>query len=97
MLTENRDMETMFIMPDGIRTNEEWIIWLLGKELPGKAGADMLVQRTHLSMEQVEEAVRNLERVRAVRAERQDGVLSRIFMLPGGKTALLELKDRLGR
>jgi hypothetical protein len=87
----------MFITPDGIRTNEEWIVWLLGEEFHEKAGADMLVQRTHLSMDQVEEAVRNLERIRAVRAERHDGVLSRVFMLPGGKTMLLELKDRLDR
>jgi hypothetical protein len=87
----------MFIMPDGIRTNEEWIVWLLGEEFHDKAGADMLVQRTHLSMDQVEEAVRNLERIRAVRAEREDGVLSRVFILPGGKTMLLELKDRLDR
>ena len=87
----------MFIMPDGIRTNEEWIVWLLGEEFHDKAGADMLVQRTHLSMDQVEEAVRNLERIRAVRAEREDGVLSRAFILPGGKTMLLELKDRLDR
>jgi hypothetical protein len=87
----------MFIMPDGIRTNEEWIVWLLGEEFHDKAGADMLVQRTHLSMDQVEEAVRNLERIRAVRAERDDGVLSRVFILPGGKTMLLELKDRLDR
>ena len=85
----------MFITPDGIRTNEEWIIWLLGEEFHEKAGADMLVQRTHLSMDQVEEAVRNLERIRAVRAERKDGVLSRVFMLPGGRTFLLDLKDRL--
>jgi hypothetical protein len=87
----------MFIMPDGIRTNEEWIVWLLGEEFHDKAGADMLVQRTHLSLDQVEEAVRNLERIRAVRAEREDGVLSRVFILPGGKTMLLELKDRLDR
>jgi hypothetical protein len=87
----------MFIMPDGIRTNEEWIVWLLGEEFHDKAGADMLVQRTHLSLDQVEEAVRNLERIRAVRAEREDGVLSRVFILPGGKTMLLELKDRLQR
>jgi len=88
-------MKIMFITPDGIRTNEEWIIWLLGEEFHEKAGADMLVQRTHLSMDQVEEAVRNLERIRAVRAERKDGVLSRVFMLPGGRTFLLDLKDRL--
>jgi hypothetical protein len=87
----------MFIMPDGIRTNEEWIVWLLGEEFHDKAGADMLVQRTHLSLDQVEEAVRNLERIRAVRAEREDGVLSRVFILPVGKTMLLELKDRLDR
>ncbi len=90
-------MKTMFITPDGIRTNEEWITWLLGEEFHDKAGAEMLVQRTHLSMDQVEEAVRNLERIRAVRAERKDGVLSRVFMLPGGRTLLLDLKDRLQR
>jgi hypothetical protein len=90
-------MKTMFITPDGIRTNEEWITWLLGEEFHEKAGADMLVQRTHLSMDQVEEAVRNLERIRAVRAERKDGVLSRVFMLPGGRTLLLDLKERLQR
>jgi len=85
----------MFIMPDGIRTHEEWIVWLLGEEFHEKAGVDMLVQRTHLSPDQIEEAVRNLERIRAVRAERQDGVLVRIFMLPGGRALLLDLKDRL--
>jgi hypothetical protein len=89
------DQETMFMMPDGIRTNEEWITWLLGEEFHEKAGADMLVQRTHLSMEQVEEAVRNLERVKAVRAERQGGVLFRVFMLPYGRSLFRELKGRL--
>jgi hypothetical protein len=93
----NRDREIMFIMPDGIRTNEEWMIWLLGKEFHEKAGADMLVQRTHLSMEQVEEAARNLERIKAVRTERQGGVLTRVFMLPYGKTLLRELEVRLER
>ena len=86
----------MFIMPDGIRTNEEWITWLLGEEFHEKAGADMLVQRTHLSTGQVEEAVRNLERVKAVRAERKGGELSRIYMLPYGRSLFNELKDRLG-
>ena len=90
------DKDTMFIMPDGIRTNEEWITWLLGEEFHEKAGADMLVQRTHLSAEQVEEAVRNLERVKAVRAERQGGVLLRIFMLPYGRSLFGELRGRLG-
>ncbi|MBP1927467.1 hypothetical protein J2741_000014 [Methanolinea mesophila] len=87
----------MFITPDGIRTNEEWIIWLLGEEFHEKAGAEMLVQRTHLSPEQVDEAVRNLERVKALRAERQAGVLSKVFMLPYGRTLVADLKERLGR
>jgi hypothetical protein len=94
-LTE--DQETMFITPDGIRNNEEWITWLLGEEFHEKAGADMLVQRTHLSPEQVEEAVRNLERIKAVRAERQGGVLSRVFLLPYGRSLFNELKGRLER
>jgi hypothetical protein len=86
----------MFIMPDGIRTNEEWVIWLLGEEFHEKAGADMLVQRTRLTFGQVEEAVRNLERVKALRAERKAGVLSKVYMLPYGRTLFTELKDRTG-
>lgn len=74
----------MFLTPDFVRNNEEWIIWLLGSEFHAKADFQALVQRTRLLEEQIDEAVRNLERVKAVRVERDAGAVRSVIMLPGG-------------
>lgn len=59
--------------PDFIRTNEEWVIWLLGEEFHNRATPGQLEERTRLLPEQVDEALRNLERVRALRVVRIPG------------------------
>ena len=84
----------MFLTPDFIRTNEEWIIWLLGSEFHTKATFQALIQRTRLLEDHIVEAVRNLERVRAVRVERQGGTITSVIMLPGGDLLFEELLHR---
>lgn len=84
----------MFLTPDFINNNEEWIIWLLGSEFHSKAGFQALIQRTRLLENQIEEAVRNLERVKAVRVDRETGTIVSVIMLPGGDHLF---KDLLGR
>ncbi len=59
--------------PDFIHTNEEWVIWLLGEEFPSHASPQQLIERTRLLAEQVDEAVRNLERIKAVKVVRIPG------------------------
>jgi len=59
--------------PDFIPSNEEWVIWLLGEEFHTHATPRQLQERTRLLPEQVDEVVRNLERIRAVRVVRMPG------------------------
>jgi hypothetical protein len=61
--------------PDFIQTNEEWVIWLLGEEFHTHATPRQLEERTRLLPAQVDEAVRNLERIKAVRVVRIPGSL----------------------
>ena len=60
----------MFIMPDFIHTPEEWIVWLLGSEFHDTATIDMLVQRTRYSREDTLSFIGVLERMKAVRVNR---------------------------
>ncbi|HVP95421.1 MAG TPA: hypothetical protein VMS89_09670 [Methanoregulaceae archaeon] len=59
--------------PDFIHTDEDWVIWLLGSEFHGHASPQQILERTHLDGGQVEEVVRNLERIKAVRVVRIPG------------------------
>jgi hypothetical protein len=59
--------------PDFIHTNEDWVIWLLGEEFHTHATPRQLEERTRLLTVQVDEAVRNLERIKAVRVVRIPG------------------------
>ena len=59
--------------PDFIQTNEKWVIWLLGEEFHTHATPRQLEERTRLQPVQVDEAVRNLERIKAVRVVRIPG------------------------
>ncbi|HOP67769.1 MAG TPA: hypothetical protein PLM96_08910 [Methanoregulaceae archaeon] len=86
----------MFLTPDFVRDNEEWIIWLLGSEFHEKASFQALVQRTRLLDEQVEEAVRNLERVKEVRVEREAGSIVSVSLLPGGIELFESLRIKSG-
>jgi len=86
----------MFLTPDFVRNNEEWIIWLLGSEFHAKARFQALIQRTRLLDDQVEEAVRNLERVKAVRVDREAGAIISVTMLPDGNHLFEELRIKSG-
>lgn len=86
----------MFLTPDFVRNNEEWIIWLLGREFHEKASFKALIQRTRLHEDQIEEAVRNLERIKAIRVEREAGAILSISLLPAANPLLEELRTRSG-
>jgi hypothetical protein len=68
----DRSGECMF-RPDFIHTNEEWVVWLLGEEFHTHATPRQLEERTRLLPAQVDEAVRNLERIRALLVVRIPG------------------------
>jgi len=59
--------------PDFIHNDEDWVIWLLGDEFHEHASPQQIIERTHLSPGQVEEVIRNLERILAVRVVRIPG------------------------
>jgi len=59
--------------PDFIENDEEWVIWLLGGEFPGHANPEQLIERTHLTREQLDEVIMNLERIKAIRVIRIPG------------------------
>lgn len=87
--------------PDFIQNNEEWVIWLLGEEFHTRATPRQLEERTRLLPVQVEEAVRNLERVRAVRVVRVPGKfppdnVQEIGFQRHGQDLYEELKNRCG-
>ncbi len=60
----------MVTMPDFLRNHEEWLIWLLGEEFHGAATPQMIAEWTRLPPEGIIDAVRNLERMKAVAVQR---------------------------
>jgi len=89
-------------MPEFLNSNEEWIIWLLGEEFHGTATPEQIRERTGLSPEQVEEAARSLEQMRAARIIRIGGRLppdnvQSIGMSGRGEQLYRELKEREGK
>ena len=90
----------MFIMPDFIHTPEEWIVWLLGSEFHDTATIDMLVQRTRYSREDTLSFIGVLERMKAVRVNRNARnamIVDSIALVPNGKRLYEELLLRSGR
>jgi len=59
--------------PDFIQNDEDWVIWLLGGEFPKHANPEQLRERTHLTSGQLDEVIRNLERMKAIRVIRIPG------------------------
>jgi hypothetical protein len=90
----------MFITPDFIRTPEEWIVWLLGSEFHDTATIDMLVQRTRYSREDTLSFIGALERMKAVRVNRNARnamIVDSIALVPNGKRLYEELLLRSGQ
>ncbi len=90
----------MFIMPDFIHTPEEWIVWLLGSEFHDTATIDMLVQRTRYSREDILSFVGGLERIKAIRVNRNARnatIIDLIALTPDGKKRYTELQLRSGQ
>ncbi len=90
----------MFIMPDFIHTPEEWIVWLLGSEFHESASVDMLVQRTRYRREDMLSFIGVLERMKAIRVNRnaRDAVIiDSVALVPNGKRLFEELQQRSGR
>lgn len=90
----------MFIMPDFIHTPEEWIVWLLGSEFHDTATIDMLVQRTRYSREDILSFVGRLERIKAIRVNRNARnatIIDLIALTPDGKKRYTELQLRSGQ
>ena len=90
----------MFIMPDFIHTPEEWIIWLLGSEFHESASVDMLVQRTRYRREDMLSFIGVLERMKAIRVNRnaRDAVIiDSVALVPNGKRLYGELQQRSGQ
>lgn len=84
----------MFFRPDFIHSNEDWFIWLLVEEFHGRATPEMLTERTHLMPEQTDEALRNLERTKAIKAIREKGPIKDIHIADYGKSRYNVLKSR---
>lgn len=90
----------MFIMPDFIRTPEEWIIWLLAEEFHGTASIEMIVQRTRYGRDEVISFVGGLERMKAVRVNRnaRDAtVIDSVGLVPNGRRISREIGLRSGQ
>ena len=90
----------MFIMPDFIHTPEEWIVWLLGSEFHDTATIEMLVQRTRYGREDIISFVGELERMKAIRVNRNSKnamIIDSIALVPNGKKMYGELMLRSGQ
>jgi len=87
----------MFIVPDFIHTPEEWIVWLLGSEFHDTATVDMLVQRTRYSREDILSFIGVLERMKAIRVNRNARnamIVDSVALVPNGKKLYGELQGR---
>ena len=90
----------MFIMPDFIHTPEEWIVWLIGSEFHESASVDMHVQRTRYRREDMLSFIGVLERMKAIRVNRnaRDAVIiDSVALVPNGKRLYGELQQRSGQ
>ena len=86
-------------MPEFLNSNEEWVIFLLGDEFHGTATPEQIRERTGLDPDQVEEAARNLELMRAARIIRIGGKtppenIQSIGLQNRGNALFEELKNR---
>jgi Mn-dependent DtxR family transcriptional regulator len=89
----------MFIMPDNVHTNEEWIIWLLAEEFSGKATHEMLSQRMHLPPDQAKECIQRLEQVKAVSVQRDaetKNIILSVRLTPAGRSQYADIQGRRG-
>jgi hypothetical protein len=93
-MMEENEIHLMFLPQGFIRTDEEWVIWLLAEEFHQTSNPEMIVERTHLTPEQVDQAVRNLERIKAIRTVRIRGIVQSFFLSDYGKEIYCELKER---
>ncbi len=87
----------MFIKPDFITTNEEWIVWLLGEEFHQNASAEALSERTHLPLDQAVECIGNLERAGAAvitRDAETKRTIKSVRLTSYGKSQFSKLKLR---
>lgn len=87
----------MLIMPDFIRTLEEWIVWLLSEEFPGPATPVMIVQRTGYGEQDVLDSIAALERMKAVRVIRNPRnaiLIDSVGLTPPGRDMAGSLKRR---
>ena len=84
----------MFFRPIFIKTDEDWVIWLLAEEFHETATPEMLIERTNLLPDQVDEVLRNLERIKAIKAIRDKGPIRTIHIAPYGWRRYEELKSR---
>jgi len=88
----------MFIMPDTVHTNEEWIIWLLAEEFSQKATFEMLSQRMHLPSDQTKDCVQRLEQAKSVSVQRDaetKHIIQAVRLTPVGRSRYSEIKARL--
>jgi hypothetical protein len=77
----------MFIMPDNVHTNEEWIVWLLAEEFSQKATLEMLSQRMHLPSDQTKDCVQ--------RDAETKHIIQVVRLTPVGRSRYSEIKARL--
>ncbi len=87
----------MFIKPDFIRTNEEWIVWLLGEEFHQSASPEALSERMHLPLAQTKECIGALERSGAAGVTRDAATKRSIVtvrLTAYGRTLYSGMKDR---
>jgi DNA-binding MarR family transcriptional regulator len=87
----------MFIMPDEVHNNEEWIVWLLGMEFPGGASPRVLSERMHISPEQTLEHIQKLEVFRALNVLRDAATKREILsvrLTPSGKDKYNQILSR---
>jgi hypothetical protein len=93
----DQDWNFMFLMPDFIETNEEWIIWLLYEEFNGRATLVMLSERTHISPDQVTGHIERLEQMKAIAVTRDPHTKKDIISVgitPVGKSLFMRIQER---
>jgi hypothetical protein len=92
-----RRPDNMFIMPDFIYNNEEWIIWLMNEEFNGRATLRMISERMHIPPDQAAGHIERLEQGKAVSVVRDPETKMNIISIgltPAGKSLHARMKER---
>lgn len=86
-------------LPNFVRNNEEWIVWLLAEEFSGSATPRAISSRTGLPLDNIHDNFMYMERVQLLSIERDPGQkypdeIAKVSLTEKSRALFEEMKQR---